>query len=205
MAAMGISQQLVLPRSAASRSSPARARASAARSPTTLAEAGAGVCRRGAPRGRARDARAEIVASRAGVPRRFACDLARSAQRCCAMRGSREPRFGAPDILVNAAGINPRRPIDAGHANATGTRRSEINLAVPFFLAQRVAPAMCERGWGRIINIASLQSVRAFADGAPYGASKGGVMQLTRALAQAWSSPRGQLQRDRARDSSRPS
>ena len=43
------------------------------------------------------------------------------------------------------------------------------------------------RGWGRIINIASLQSTRAFANSAPYGAGKGGVVQLTRAIAQAWS------------------
>ena len=46
---------------------------------------------------------------------------------------------------------------------------------------------MKARGWGRIINIASLQSYRAFADSAPYGAGKGGVVQLTRAIAQAWS------------------
>ena len=46
---------------------------------------------------------------------------------------------------------------------------------------------MIAKGWGRIINIASLQSVRAFANGGPYGASKGGVMQLTRAQAEAWS------------------
>jgi gluconate 5-dehydrogenase len=46
---------------------------------------------------------------------------------------------------------------------------------------------MAERGWGRIINIASLQSHRAFANSAPYGAGKGGVVQLTRAIAQAWS------------------
>jgi len=46
---------------------------------------------------------------------------------------------------------------------------------------------MKARGWGRIINLASLQSLRAFADGAPYGAAKGGVVQLTRAIAQAWS------------------
>jgi gluconate 5-dehydrogenase len=46
---------------------------------------------------------------------------------------------------------------------------------------------MAERGWGRIINIASLQSYRAFANSAPYGAGKGGVVQLTRAIAQEWS------------------
>ena len=46
---------------------------------------------------------------------------------------------------------------------------------------------MKEKQWGRIINIASLQSLRAFDDSIPYGASKGGVMQLTRALAQSYS------------------
>ncbi len=116
------------------------------------------------------------------------CDLADRAALVDAADRAVEA-MGAIDILVNAAGINPRRPIDALTAQEWDTTL-EINLTVPFLLAQRLAPAMCARGWGRIINIASLQSVRAFADGAPYGASKGGIMQLTRALAQAWS-PRG--------------
>ena len=46
---------------------------------------------------------------------------------------------------------------------------------------------MQSRGFGRILNIASLQSYRAFGDSAPYGAAKGGIVQLTRAIAQAWS------------------
>jgi gluconate 5-dehydrogenase len=62
-----------------------------------------------------------------------------------------------------------------------------LHLAAPFFLTQALAPAMVERGYGRIINIASLQSTRAFAHSAPYGAAKGGVVQLTRAIAQEWS------------------
>lgn len=97
--------------------------------------------------------------------------------------------FGPPDILVNAAGVNLRRPIEAV-SEADWDLTLELNLSVPFFLSRLLAPAMAARGWGRIINVASLQSVRAFADSAPYGASKGGVVQLTRALAQAWS-PRG--------------
>ena len=62
-----------------------------------------------------------------------------------------------------------------------------LNLDAPFFLAQSLAPAMIARSWGRIINIASLQSVRAFANSGPYGASKSAIMQLTRAQAEAWS------------------
>ena len=47
---------------------------------------------------------------------------------------------------------------------------------------------MQAKSWGRVINIASLQSSRAFANGMAYGASKGGIAQLTRAMAEAWSS-----------------
>ncbi len=94
--------------------------------------------------------------------------------------------FGSPDILVNAAGINLREPwtdVSAESWDKTLT----INLTAPFFLARELVPAMQDKGWGKIINIASLQSERAFPNSVPYGASKGGVMQLTRAMAEAWS------------------
>jgi NAD(P)-dependent dehydrogenase (short-subunit alcohol dehydrogenase family) len=97
--------------------------------------------------------------------------------------------FGAPDILVNAAGINTREHADEVTVEGWDATLA-VNLSAPFFLAQRLAPAMASRGWGRIINIASLQSVRAFANGIAYGTSKGGIVQLTRAMAEAWS-PRG--------------
>ncbi len=94
--------------------------------------------------------------------------------------------FGAPDIVVNAAGINIRQPmLDVTTADWDAVLA--INLAAPFFLTQALAPAMIAKGWGRIINIASLQSVRAFPMGATYGVSKGGIAQLTRAQAEAWS------------------
>lgn len=94
--------------------------------------------------------------------------------------------FGPPDILVNAAGLNTREPADA--VTAEGWRATiDINLATPFFLAQALVGAMKTKGWGRIINIASLQSERAFPGGLSYGASKGGITQLTRAMAEAWS------------------
>ena len=94
--------------------------------------------------------------------------------------------FGPPDILVNAAGINTREV--AGEVTAEGWDRTiDLNLAAPFFLAQALVPAMRENNWGRILNFASLQSRRAFKGGLSYGASKGGVEQLTRAMAEAWS------------------
>jgi gluconate 5-dehydrogenase len=90
------------------------------------------------------------------------------------------------DILVNAAGINLRTSAE----NLTldeWQKTIDINLTAPFHLSQLVADSMRENNWGRIINIASLQSLRAFDNSIPYGASKGGIMQLTRALAQAYS------------------
>ncbi|HIP79535.1 MAG TPA: SDR family oxidoreductase [Kiloniellaceae bacterium] len=93
---------------------------------------------------------------------------------------------GAPDILVNAAGLNPRQSADAVTPEAW-RQTLDLNLSAPFFLAQALVPAMREKGWGRIINIASLQSARAFAKGVAYGASKGGIAQVTRAMAEAWS------------------
>lgn len=94
--------------------------------------------------------------------------------------------FGPPDILVNAAGINLRQSADDVTAEGWDRTRA-LNLDAPFFLAQRLVASMKRRGWGRIINVASLQSVRAFENGIAYGATKGGLMQLTRAMAEAWS------------------
>ena len=90
------------------------------------------------------------------------------------------------DILVNAAGINLRTSAEELTLNEW-QKTIDINLTAPFYLSQLVADTMKKNNWGRIINIASLQSLRAFDNSIPYGASKGGVMQLSRALAQAYS------------------
>jgi len=92
----------------------------------------------------------------------------------------------APDILVNAAGVNLRQPFQQVTAEAFDLHMA-LHLRAPFLLTQRFAPGMAARGWGRILNIGSLQSFRAFPDSAPYGAGKGGITQLTRAIAEAWS------------------
>ncbi len=152
----------------------------------TLAEAGAAVCLLARREARAWHRWRTKSPIAAGAPRRSPAISSKRATLPAARRARRRLLRARPTILVNAAGINPRRPIEAITDDDWDTTL-EVNLAAPFFLAQRLAPAMCAGGWGRIINIASLQSVRAFADGAAYGASKGGVMQLTRALAQAWS------------------
>jgi gluconate 5-dehydrogenase len=94
--------------------------------------------------------------------------------------------FGAPDIVVNAAGLNLRQPAD--DVTPEGWEATlAVNLTAPFFLSQALVPGMQAKGWGRIVNFASLQSYRAFPAGIAYGASKGGVAQMTRAMAEAWS------------------
>jgi gluconate 5-dehydrogenase len=94
--------------------------------------------------------------------------------------------YGAPDILVHAAGINTRETADDVTPDGWDITLN-LNLAAPFFLTQHFAPAMKEKGWGRVVTFASLQSSRAFPGGISYGASKGGIAQLTRAMAEAWS------------------
>ena len=89
-------------------------------------------------------------------------------------------------IVINAAGVNLRQPVDEV-TTASWQQTLDLNLAAPFFLARAFIAGMRRAGYGRIINIASLQSERAFPNGLPYGASKGGVAQLTRAMAETWS------------------
>jgi len=112
-------------------------------------------------------------------------DLARRDALEAVARDVAEP-FGPPDILINAAGINTRHAADEVTPESWDLTL-DLNLAAPFFLAQALVPAMRSNGWGRIVNFASLQSFRAFPGGLAYGASKGGVAQLTRAMAESWS------------------
>jgi NAD(P)-dependent dehydrogenase (short-subunit alcohol dehydrogenase family) len=115
----------------------------------------------------------------------LAADLADVAHLPAVARAAQQ-RLGDVDILVNAAGVNLREPFAQVTPQSWQTQL-DLHLSAPFFLTQALAPGMAARGWGRIINIASLQSTRAFAHSAPYGAAKGGVVQLTRAIAQEWS------------------
>ena len=94
--------------------------------------------------------------------------------------------FGKPDILINAAGINTRQPADE-MTDELWDLTQNLNVAAPFFLAKALVPGMRSKGWGRIINFASLQSRRALKNGISYGTSKGAVEQMTRAMAEAWS------------------
>jgi len=88
--------------------------------------------------------------------------------------------------LIHAAGINTRQVADEVTPEGWDVTVG-LNLTAPFFLSQHLVPAMKVKNWGRIVNFASLQSTRAFPGGIAYGATKAGIAQLTRAMAEAWS------------------
>jgi len=93
--------------------------------------------------------------------------------------------FGHVDILVNNAGCNVRKAaLDVSWDD--WNLILETNLRGTFFVAQAVARGMIARGYGRIINIGSVTSVFGSAGLGPYGASRGGVRQLTMSLADDW-------------------
>jgi NAD(P)-dependent dehydrogenase (short-subunit alcohol dehydrogenase family) len=102
-----------------------------------------------------------------------------------AMVASAEGAFGHLDILVNNAGCNIRKPaIDVTWDD--WNQILDTNLRGSFFVAQAVARRMILRKYGRIINIGSVTSVSGYAGLAPYGASRGGIRQLTMSLADDW-------------------
>jgi NAD(P)-dependent dehydrogenase (short-subunit alcohol dehydrogenase family) len=96
------------------------------------------------------------------------------------------PRLGEPDILVNAAGVNRRPPMDDLTEDDWDVTLA-ANLTAPFLLGQAFGPRMAARGWGRILNVVSQQAFRAYGHSGVYGVSKGGLVALTRSQAEAWS------------------
>src|ERR1043165_6343154 len=102
-----------------------------------------------------------------------------------AMVADAESAFGHLDILVNNAGCNIRKPA----LEVTWEDWNLIldtNLRGSFFVAQAVARRMVPASYGRIINFGSVASVAGYAGLGPYGASRGGIRQLTMSLADDW-------------------
>ena len=101
------------------------------------------------------------------------------------MAAAAEKFYGHLDILVNNAGCNVRKPaLDVTWED--WNLILDTNLRGSFFMAQEVARRMIPRGYGRIINIGSVTSVAGYAGLGPYGASRGGIKQLTMSLADDW-------------------
>ena len=94
-------------------------------------------------------------------------------------------RFGSIDILVNNAGISVRKP-PQDYTVEEWDRVVGVNLTGSFLCSREVYPHMAREGGGKIINIGSMTSIFGSDWVAPYSASKGGVVQLTKSLAVAW-------------------
>ena len=101
------------------------------------------------------------------------------------MAGEVEAAMGSIDILVNSAGINIRGNAEQ-LSEADWDAVVDTNLKGPFLMCRAIGPRMAQRGWGRIINLASVLGTIALAGRAPYCSSKSGVLGLTRVLALEW-------------------
>ncbi len=147
-----------------------------------LARAGAAV----AIAGRNADKNAAALArlEKFGKPIALLADVSDETS-CRAMVGEAAERLGRLDILVNNAGINIRRApqdytLDEWH------KVLDANLTSAFVASQAGYPFFLRAKGGKIINVGSMMSLFGASFVAPYGASKGGLVQLTRALATAW-------------------
>ncbi len=92
---------------------------------------------------------------------------------------------GQIDILVNGAGIQSRHPCEDFPPEDLD-RVLAVNLSAPYLLSQLAGREMLKRGYGRIINIASMTSFFGSANSSAYAASKGGVAQMTRVFCTEW-------------------
>ena len=124
-----------------------------------------------------RDFEAEGIVASAVV-----ADLGDPAQRTAAIEQI-NAAFGPPEILVNAAANNIRKPLPELTDDEIRATLA-LNPEAPLAMIRALAPAMQAKGWGRIINLASQQSFRAFNNSGIYGVSKGGIVALTRSTAE---------------------
>lgn len=147
-----------------------------------LAEAGAAVACHG--NRRPADATAEQIRKTGGQAQSFSANLSDS-DGAEALYDAVNSNFGSPDILVNNAGTIYRNQAEDFEAEAWNIVL-QVNLTSVFRLSQLAGKAMLQTGHGKIINIASLLSFQGGIRVPAYAASKGGVAQLTKALANEW-------------------
>src|SRR3954464_12119198 len=143
-----------------------------------LARAGAKVAIAG------RDAAKNASAARAVGGIAIAADML-DERACRGMVGEAAAKLGRLDILVNNAGINIRKRPEE-YSIDEFRRVLDSNLTSAFVAAQAAYPHMQKAGGGKIVNIGSMMSIFGASFVAAYGASKGAVVQLTKALACAW-------------------
>nr|WP_246200743.1 SDR family oxidoreductase [Agromyces allii] len=129
----------------------------------------------------------DVAAEVAALGRRFdplAADLA-DPDAALDLAAQITERHGTPDVLVQAAGINRRAPA-AEHPTDDWDAVLGVNLRSPFILARELGRGMVERGSGKVVFVASLLSFQGGLTVPGYAASKGGIAQLTKALANEW-------------------
>ena len=105
-----------------------------------------------------------------------------SNESCAALYQSAVDAFGKVDILCNAAGVHGEHPI-CGHDDDLWHRIIDVNLNGCYRMTRLALPGMIERGWGRIVNIASTAGNIGEAINGAYCASKAGILGLTRCVA----------------------
>lgn len=110
---------------------------------------------------------------------------------CAAMMEAALARFGTVDILVNNAGTNVRKRPEA-YSLDEWRQLVDVNLTSVFLACMAAYPTLKQRG-GKIVNIGSMTSLFGASFSAPYGAAKGGVVQLTKSLASAWAADQIQV------------
>jgi 2-deoxy-D-gluconate 3-dehydrogenase len=143
-----------------------------------LAQAGAALAIAG------RDAAKNAAAARELGAHVLNCDLTQEAA-CRAAVEEAAQRLGRLDILVNNAGTNIRKP-PQDYSLEEWRLVLDTNLTSAFVASQAAYPHMKRSGGGKIVNIGSMMSLFGASFAAPYGASKGGIVQLTKSLAAAW-------------------
>lgn len=112
------------------------------------------------------------------------CDVAEEAAVEALVRGTVD-RFGRLDVLVNNAGMNIRKPVQ-DLTLAEWRRVLDTNLTSAFLACRAAYPVMKLNGGGKVINIGSMMSIFGASFAPAYAASKGGIVQLTKAMASAW-------------------
>ncbi len=148
-----------------------------------LAQAGASLALAGRNAAKAETALAELAGL--GARAEFvAGDVTRAAD-CRALVEQTVARFGRLDILVNNAGTAIRK-MPQDYTEAEWREVLDTNLTGAFLCSQAAYPAMVAAGGGKMINIGSMMSLFGAPYATPYAASKGGIVQMTRALATAW-------------------
>lgn len=95
-------------------------------------------------------------------------------------------RFGKVDVLVNNAGINPAPTTVSDMSIEYWRKMFNVNLEGPLRMAQQVAPVMRDNGGGSIINIVTMAAYSGGPNVCAYGASKAGLINLTKSMAQEW-------------------